>query len=301
MSGRGRPCVSARQRLRSRNPYEYLSTSMVHLAHEVAPTLYPSRLFVSPRASETAAARDLLTTTLRADKASRVRVGAQRSFVAHTEPRSPRIDFSRQLERSPTCKSNEGGTPNSTCSGLPRHPPLRPESAFCVGIMPITDQGNLSPSIRRAYPSCETTRDGSCGRANMPSSMFKGIRMSTTRRPVFAPHLKLTATWRCCATSVRQPALDQPELGDDDGVRGSGAEQVLRFFNRFTRRVVGRLYGQREPGAQAGQGNPIRSVRATSALLTFDNHNSVNGIREFARSRGATATYDSDRVAGNAY
>ena len=26
-------------------------------------------------------------------------------------------------------------------------------------------------------------------------------------------------------------------------------------------------------------------------LLTFDNHNSVNGIREFARTRGATATY----------
>ena len=26
-------------------------------------------------------------------------------------------------------------------------------------------------------------------------------------------------------------------------------------------------------------------------LLTFDNHNSVNGIREFARARGATATY----------
>jgi len=26
-------------------------------------------------------------------------------------------------------------------------------------------------------------------------------------------------------------------------------------------------------------------------LLTFDNHNSVNGIREFARGRGATTTY----------
>ena len=26
-------------------------------------------------------------------------------------------------------------------------------------------------------------------------------------------------------------------------------------------------------------------------LLTFDNHNSVNGIREFARAAGATATY----------
>ena len=26
-------------------------------------------------------------------------------------------------------------------------------------------------------------------------------------------------------------------------------------------------------------------------LLTFDNHNSVNGIREFARARGAETTY----------
>jgi molybdenum cofactor sulfurtransferase len=30
---------------------------------------------------------------------------------------------------------------------------------------------------------------------------------------------------------------------------------------------------------------------ADNYLLTFDNHNSVNGIREFARAKGATVTY----------
>jgi molybdenum cofactor sulfurtransferase len=38
-----------------------------------------------------------------------------------------------------------------------------------------------------------------------------------------------------------------------------------------------------------GEAYPFES--AGRYLLTFDNHNSVNGIREFARARGSTATY----------
>jgi molybdenum cofactor sulfurtransferase len=65
---------------------------------------------------------------------------------------------------------------------------------------------------------------------------------------------------------------------------------VLRFFNAtpqdwvviFTANATEalKLVGESYPFAPGGQ-----------YLLTFDNHNSVNGIREFARAKGATAAY----------
>jgi selenocysteine lyase/cysteine desulfurase len=65
---------------------------------------------------------------------------------------------------------------------------------------------------------------------------------------------------------------------------------VLRYFNAspdeymviFTPNATGalKLIGESYP---FGPGD--------NYLLTFDNHNSVNGVREFARDRGATVTY----------
>ncbi len=67
-------------------------------------------------------------------------------------------------------------------------------------------------------------------------------------------------------------------------------EYVLRYFNAspdeymviFTPNATGalKLIGESYP---FGPGD--------NYLLTFDNHNSVNGIREFARDKGATVTY----------
>ncbi len=67
-------------------------------------------------------------------------------------------------------------------------------------------------------------------------------------------------------------------------------EAVLRFFHAdpdeydvaFTPNASGalKLVGESYPFAPGGR-----------YLLTFDNHNSVNGIREFAHARGATVTY----------
>ena len=66
--------------------------------------------------------------------------------------------------------------------------------------------------------------------------------------------------------------------------------QVLEFFRAspeeyevvFTPNATGalRLVGESYPFGPGGQ-----------FLLTFDNHNSVNGIRQFARARGASVTY----------
>lgn len=70
----------------------------------------------------------------------------------------------------------------------------------------------------------------------------------------------------------------------------SAREYVLRFFNAdpgeydliFTQNASGalKLVGESYPFGPGGH-----------YLLTFDNHNSVNGIREFAHARGAEVTY----------
>ncbi|MGZ4179583.1 MAG: aminotransferase class V-fold PLP-dependent enzyme [Solirubrobacteraceae bacterium] len=65
---------------------------------------------------------------------------------------------------------------------------------------------------------------------------------------------------------------------------------VLQFFNAspdeyeaiFTPNATGAL-------RLVGEAYPFHS--GDRFLLTFDNHNSVNGVREFARARGAQATY----------
>ena len=71
---------------------------------------------------------------------------------------------------------------------------------------------------------------------------------------------------------------------------GRARRAVLRFFNApeedwcaiFTANASHalKLVGESYPFGPGGR-----------LLLTFDNHNSVNGIREFARAKGATATY----------
>ena len=67
-------------------------------------------------------------------------------------------------------------------------------------------------------------------------------------------------------------------------------EAVLRFFNApgdeydvvFTPNASGAL-------KLVGESYPFEA--GDRYLLTYDNHNSVNGIREFARARGASVTY----------
>ena len=65
---------------------------------------------------------------------------------------------------------------------------------------------------------------------------------------------------------------------------------VLRFFNASEDEYVA-IFTPNATGALrlVGEAYPFRA--GDRFLLTFDNHNSVNGIREFARARGAETTY----------
>lgn len=65
---------------------------------------------------------------------------------------------------------------------------------------------------------------------------------------------------------------------------------VLRFFSADPDEYVA-IFTPNATGALRLIGESYPFHRGDRFLLTFDNHNSVNGLREFARARGARTTY----------
>ncbi len=89
---------------------------------------------------------------------------------------------------------------------------------------------------------------------------------------------------------LRQPALRQPDLVGRDRARRAGARGRAALLQRARERVRVHLHAERHGRAAARRRG--LSVRAADRFLaTFDNHNSVNGIREFARAKGAATAY----------
>jgi len=70
----------------------------------------------------------------------------------------------------------------------------------------------------------------------------------------------------------------------------SARESVLRFFNADPDEYDV-IFTQNASGALKVVGEAYPFEPGDQYLLTFDNHNSVNGIREFAHARGAEVTY----------
>jgi len=70
----------------------------------------------------------------------------------------------------------------------------------------------------------------------------------------------------------------------------SARESVLRFFNASPDEYVV-IFTSNASGALKLVGESYPFAKGGHYLLTFDNHNSVNGIREFALARGAGVTY----------
>lgn len=65
---------------------------------------------------------------------------------------------------------------------------------------------------------------------------------------------------------------------------------VLKFFNASPDEYVA-IFTQNATGALKLVGESYPFTKRSRYLLTYDNHNSVNGIREFAHSRGAKVVY----------
>jgi molybdenum cofactor sulfurtransferase len=67
-------------------------------------------------------------------------------------------------------------------------------------------------------------------------------------------------------------------------------DYVLQYFNASPDEYMV-IFTQNSTGALKLIGESYPFGPGDTYLLTFDNHNSVNGIREFARAKGATVTY----------
>jgi selenocysteine lyase/cysteine desulfurase len=67
-------------------------------------------------------------------------------------------------------------------------------------------------------------------------------------------------------------------------------DYVLQYFNASPDEYMA-IFTANSSGALKLVGEAYPFAPDDTYLLTFDNHNSVNGIREFARARGATVTY----------
>ena len=65
---------------------------------------------------------------------------------------------------------------------------------------------------------------------------------------------------------------------------------VLSYFNTQRDDYI-LVFTQNASGALKLVGESYPFAPGSRFLLTFDNHNSVNGIREFALAKGATVTY----------
>ena len=86
------------------------------------------------------------------------------------------------------------------------------------------------------------------------------------------------------------PHSVNPTASAMTGFVESARDAVLRFFRASPDEYVV-IFTPNATGALrlVGESYPFRT--GDRFLLTFDNHNSVNGIREFARARGAETTY----------
>lgn len=70
----------------------------------------------------------------------------------------------------------------------------------------------------------------------------------------------------------------------------SARNYVLKYFNTSSDEYIC-IFTPNASGALKLTGEAYPFEKGDHLLLTFDNHNSVNGIREFARKKGATYSY----------
>jgi selenocysteine lyase/cysteine desulfurase len=86
------------------------------------------------------------------------------------------------------------------------------------------------------------------------------------------------------------PHSSNPTSATSTRLVESARAYVLEFFNASSDEYVA-IFTPNATGALRLVGEAYPFQAGDRFLLTFDNHNSVNGIREFARARGAVTTY----------
>ncbi len=147
-------------------------------------------------------------------------------------------------------------------------------------------------AFRQAYPTFETTRQLDALRATDYARLDAGghVYLDYTGGGLYAisqldQHMEL----------LRGEVYGNPHSSNPTSLAMTtlierARRAVLEFFNAAPEEYVA-IFTPNASGALKLVGEAFPFETGDHYLLTFDNHNSVNGIREFARHRGAQVTY----------
>ncbi len=146
--------------------------------------------------------------------------------------------------------------------------------------------------FRRAYPDYAATRALDDLRASEYARLDAGehIYLDYTGGGLYAD-----SQMRAHADLLRQNVYGNPHSSNPTSLAMTklverARSYILEFFNASPDEYVA-IFTQNASGALKLVGESYPFCPGGHYLLTFDNHNSVNGIREFARAKGATVTY----------
>jgi molybdenum cofactor sulfurtransferase len=144
----------------------------------------------------------------------------------------------------------------------------------------------------KKYPSYETTQKIDDLRAKDYARLDRGehVYLDYTGGGLYADS-QLAAHQQLLRDNVfGNPHSSNPTSQLATHLVESAREYVLRFFNASPD-AYDVIFTQNASGALKTLGESYPFGQEDRYLLTFDNHNSVNGIREFAHARGAQVTY----------
>jgi molybdenum cofactor sulfurtransferase len=159
-----------------------------------------------------------------------------------------------------------------------------------IPIVPATERS--STAFLEAYPSYATTRALDVLRAAEYPALD---RQGHTYLDFTAANLYATSQLERHQALLRTELFGNPHSTNPTSSRATeyverARRAVLRFFNAAPD-IWSVIFTANASHALKLIGESYPFEAGDRFLLTFDNHNSVNGIREFARSAGATATY----------
>src|SRR6266540_5134573 len=164
--------------------------------------------------------------------------------------------------------------------------PSRPET------QPAASLAEAEAAFRRAHPRYEdTTVLDELRRSNFTRLDTGGhVYLDYTGAGLYADsqlseHLELLR-----ASVFGNPHSVNPTSSAMTELVERAREAVLRFFRASPDEYLA-IFPPNATGALRLVGEAYPFHPGDRFLLTFDNHNSVNGIREFARARGAETTY----------
>src|SRR5580693_10703489 len=147
---------------------------------------------------------------------------------------------------------------------------------------PISSPPTRTTPPRPAWTTCVLT--------STPTSTPAATSTWITPVPGWPPMPSCAPTWSGCGGCFGNPPSESPASAASTLLIEQARQAVLRYFNAAAEEYAV-IFTPNATGAcrLVGEAYPFGS--RTRLVLTADNHNAMNGIREFARAGGAAVRY----------